>query len=152
MMTWRKVCSLRHCVAQEEMTIIKTGKIKMGYDDINCMQQREIWMGVPRVNIQSTHAILLPLTHWRTYIVLPFIDHINVPSKGPFLLLLSLLLLSNCISCLTTTTTTTKCSEISCNVKWNVYLAMEIPDCVSFISGQNSDDRVRSCEPNVFLA
>ena len=44
------------------------------------------------------------------------------------------------------------CSEISCNVKWNVYLAMEIPDCVSFISGQNSDDRVRSCEPNVFLA
>jgi len=27
------------------------------------------------------------------------------------------------------------CSEISCNVKWNVYLAMEIPDCVSFISG-----------------
>jgi len=29
---------------------------------------------------------------------------------------------------------------------------MEIPDCVSFISGQNSDDRVRSCEPNVFLA
>ena len=45
-----------------------------------------------------------------------------------------------------------ECSEISCNVKWNVYLAMEIPDCVSFISGQNSDDRVRSCEPNVFLA
>ena len=45
-----------------------------------------------------------------------------------------------------------QCSEISCNVKWNVYLAMEIPDCVSFISGQNSDDRVRSCEPNVFLA
>ena len=44
------------------------------------------------------------------------------------------------------------CSEISCNVKWNVYLAVEIPDCVSFISGQNSDDRVRSCEPNVFLA
>ena len=44
------------------------------------------------------------------------------------------------------------CSEISCNVKWNVYLAMGIPDCVSFISGQNSDDRVRSCEPNVFLA
>ena len=44
------------------------------------------------------------------------------------------------------------CSEISCNVKLNVYLAMEIPDCVSFISGQNSDDRVRSCEPNVFLA
>ena len=43
-------------------------------------------------------------------------------------------------------------SEISCNVKLNVYLAMEIPDCVSFISGQNSDDRVRSCEPNVFLA
>ena len=27
------------------------------------------------------------------------------------------------------------CSEISCNVKWNVSLAMEIPDCVSFISG-----------------
>ena len=47
---------------------------------------------------------------------------------------------------------TRTCSEISCNVKWNVYLAMEIPDCVSFISGQNSDDRVRSCEPNVFLA
>ena len=46
----------------------------------------------------------------------------------------------------------TLCSEISCNVKWNVYLAMEIPDCVSFISGQNSDDRVRSCEPNLFLA
>ena len=46
----------------------------------------------------------------------------------------------------------TVCSEISCNVKLNVYLAMEIPDCVSFISGQNSDDRVRSCEPNVFLA
>ena len=46
----------------------------------------------------------------------------------------------------------TLCSEISCNVKWNVYLAMQIPDCVSFISGQNSDDRVRSCEPNVFLA
>jgi len=45
-----------------------------------------------------------------------------------------------------------QCSEISCNVKLNVYLAMEIPDCVSFISGQNSDDRVRSCEPNVFLA
>ena len=44
------------------------------------------------------------------------------------------------------------CSEISCNVKWNVYLAMEIPDCVSFISGQNNDDRVWSCEPNVFLA
>ena len=45
-----------------------------------------------------------------------------------------------------------ECSEILCNVKWNVYLAMEIPDCVSFISGQNSDDRVRSCEPNEFLA
>ena len=28
------------------------------------------------------------------------------------------------------------CSEISCNVKWNVYLAMEIPDRVSFVSGQ----------------
>ena len=28
-----------------------------------------------------------------------------------------------------------ECSEISCNVKWNVSLAMEIPDCVSFISG-----------------
>jgi len=27
------------------------------------------------------------------------------------------------------------CSEISCNVKWNVYLAMKIPDCVSFVSG-----------------
>ena len=27
------------------------------------------------------------------------------------------------------------CSEISCNVKLNVYLAMEIPDCVSFVSG-----------------
>ena len=38
------------------------------------------------------------------------------------------------------------CSEISCNVKWNVYLAMEIPDCVSFISGQNSDEIVRSYE------
>ena len=45
-----------------------------------------------------------------------------------------------------------RCSEISCNVKWNVYLAMEIPDRVSFVSGQNSDDRARSCEPNVFLA
>ena len=31
--------------------------------------------------------------------------------------------------------TTIKCSEISCNVKWNVYLAMKIPDCVSFVSG-----------------
>ena len=39
-----------------------------------------------------------------------------------------------------------KCSEISCNVKWNVYLAMEIPDRVSFVSGQNSDEIVRSCE------
>ena len=29
----------------------------------------------------------------------------------------------------------TECSEISCNVKLNVYLAMEIPDCVSFVSG-----------------
>ena len=29
-----------------------------------------------------------------------------------------------------------QCSEISCNVKWNVYLAMEIPDRVSFVSGQ----------------
>jgi len=38
------------------------------------------------------------------------------------------------------------CSEISCNVKWNVYLAMEIPDRVSFVSGQNSDEIVRSCE------
>ena len=27
------------------------------------------------------------------------------------------------------------CSEISCNVKLNVYLAMKIPDCVSFVSG-----------------
>jgi len=27
------------------------------------------------------------------------------------------------------------CSEISCNVKLNVYLAMEIPDHVSFVSG-----------------
>jgi len=40
----------------------------------------------------------------------------------------------------------TACSEISCNVKWNVYLAMEIPDRVSFVSGQNSDEIVRSCE------
>ena len=39
-----------------------------------------------------------------------------------------------------------KCSEISCNVKLNVYLAMEIPDHVSFVSGQNSDEIVRSCE------
>jgi len=39
-----------------------------------------------------------------------------------------------------------ECSEISCNVKWNVYLAMEIPDRVSFVSGQNSDEIVRSCE------
>ena len=38
------------------------------------------------------------------------------------------------------------CSEISCNVKSNVYLAMEIPDRVSFVSGQNSDEIVRSCE------
>ena len=38
------------------------------------------------------------------------------------------------------------CSEISCNVKLNVYLAMEIPDRVSFVSGQNSDEIVRSCE------
>ena len=38
------------------------------------------------------------------------------------------------------------CSEISCNVKLNVYLAMEIPDHVSFVSGQNSDEIVRSCE------
>ena len=38
------------------------------------------------------------------------------------------------------------CSEISCNVKWNVYLAMEIPDRVSFVSGQNSDEIVRSHE------
>jgi len=38
------------------------------------------------------------------------------------------------------------CSEISCNVKWNVYLAMEIPDRVSFVSGQNSDEIVRSYE------
>ena len=38
------------------------------------------------------------------------------------------------------------CSEISCNVKWNVYLAMEIPDRVSFVSRQNSDEIVRSCE------
>jgi len=28
------------------------------------------------------------------------------------------------------------CSEISCNVKKNVYLAMEIPDRVRFVSGQ----------------
>jgi len=41
---------------------------------------------------------------------------------------------------------TSGCSEISCNVKWNVYLAMEIPDRVSFVSGQNSDEIVRSCE------
>ena len=40
----------------------------------------------------------------------------------------------------------TICSEISCNVKWNVYLAMEIPDRVSFVSGQNSDEIVRSHE------
>jgi len=40
----------------------------------------------------------------------------------------------------------TSCSEISCNVKLNVYLAMEIPDRVSFVSGQNSDEIVRSCE------
>ena len=39
-----------------------------------------------------------------------------------------------------------QCSEISCNVKLNVYLAMEIPDHVSFVSGQNSDEIVRSCE------
>ena len=39
-----------------------------------------------------------------------------------------------------------RCSEISCNVKLNVYLAMEIPDRVSFVSGQNSDEIVRSCE------
>ena len=38
------------------------------------------------------------------------------------------------------------CSEISCNVKWNVYLAMEIPDRVSFVSGQNGDEIVPSCE------
>ena len=38
------------------------------------------------------------------------------------------------------------CSEISCNVQQNVYLAMEIPDRVSFVSGQNSDEIVRSCE------
>ena len=31
--------------------------------------------------------------------------------------------------------TSATCSEISCNVKWNVYLAMKIPDCVSFVSG-----------------
>ena len=31
--------------------------------------------------------------------------------------------------------TYTMCSEISCNVKLNVYLAMKIPDCVSFVSG-----------------
>jgi len=43
-------------------------------------------------------------------------------------------------------TANVSCSEISCNVKLNVYLAMEIPDRVSFVSGQNSDEIVRSCE------
>ena len=43
-------------------------------------------------------------------------------------------------------TSSVTCSEISCNVKLNVYLAMEIPDHVSFVSGQNSDEIVRSCE------
>ena len=45
-----------------------------------------------------------------------------------------------------TTFVSAHCSEISCNVKLNVYLAMEIPDHVSFVSGQNSDEIVRSCE------
>ena len=48
--------------------------------------------------------------------------------------------------CLQLSMLSTACSEISCNVKWNVYLAMEIPDRVSFVSGQNSDEIVRSCE------
>ena len=36
----------------------------------------------------------------------------------------------------TDNSTISNCNEISCNVKWNVYLAMEIPDRVSFVSGQ----------------